>query len=50
MGNDYIIGKEMAELKSDIHSLQSIIQELVEVISYNMKKGNLEEPKEKKRK
>lgn len=47
--SDYQMGKDITELKSEVQSMQAIIQQLCTVVNFNIKKENLEEPKESKK-
>lgn len=50
MGEDtYNIGKDIAKIEAEIVKMQTLIQDIYEVISYNLKKEHLEQVKEGKK-
>lgn len=49
MAEDYQLGKDIARLEDELQRMQALLQDLYRVVEYNLKKENLDEPKEAKK-
>ena len=49
MSEGYMIGKDVAELRAEMEEMKLLMQQAYDILEHNLKKGKLEEPKEKKK-